>query len=147
MSTIWISFSVSVSRFEMRRTCSSTSGREVLRLVDEQHDVAAFARAPASRKRWSASTWSFSEVARGRDVQVLEDRAQQLGRGERGVEHERGGGARVEAGEEVAGERRLARAHLARDEDEAAPLLAPELEVREGLGVARARGRGTSGRG
>ena len=54
---------------------------------------------------------------------------------ERGVEHERGGVSGVEPRQEVARERGLARAHLARDQDEAAPLLAPELEVREGLGV------------
>ena len=36
VSTIWISFSVSVSRFESRRTCSSSAVGEVLRLVDHR---------------------------------------------------------------------------------------------------------------
>src|SRR5262249_47713361 len=74
--------------------------------------------------------------AGGGHVQVLQDRAQQLGRGEGGVDDEGGGRARVQPGEEVAGQRRLARSDLAGDEDGPALLLAPELEVGEGLGVA-----------
>jgi hypothetical protein len=69
-------------------------------------------------------------------VEILEDRAEELRGGERRIDHEGGGRARVEPGEEIAGQRRLAGTHLAGDEDEPALLLAAELEVREGLGVA-----------
>jgi hypothetical protein len=108
--------------------------REVLRLVDEEDDVAAL-RARLEQEPVERVHVVLQGRTRGRDVQVFEDGAQQLGRGQGGVEHERGGGARIEARQEVARERGLARADLARDEDEPALLLAPELEVREGLGV------------
>ena len=74
-------------------------------------------------------------VSLGRHVQVVEDRAEELVGGERGVEDERGVGVGPELREEVAGERRLAGAHLAGDQDEAAALAPAELEVGEGLGV------------
>ena len=110
-------------------------GREVLGLVDEEHDVAALL--PRLEQESVQRVDVVLERAAGDgDVQVLEGRAQQLGRGERRIEHEGSGGARVEPREEIARERRLARSHLTGDEDESAPLAPAELQVGEGLRVA-----------
>ncbi len=135
MSTIWMSFSVSVSRLEMRRICSSTSGDRSCASSSRSTTSRSAARA-SSRKRCSASTWSLSDVPVAVTWRSSRIVAQQLDRRHRGVEDDGGGGARVEAGKEVAGESRLARSHLAGDEDEAALLLATELQVGERLGVA-----------
>src|SRR5258708_32786093 len=67
----------------------------------------------------------------------MEEGAEELVGGQGRVDAEGGRGARVEARQEVAREGGLARARLPRDEDEPALLLAPELEMREGFGVAR----------
>ena len=130
-----MSFSVSVSRFERRRTCSSTSGREVLRLVDQQHDVAAGGAGLEEEAVQRVDQALLASRPRGFTCRSSRIGAQELGRGERGVEHDRGVGVGAELREEVARERRLAGAHLAGDEDEAAALAPAELEVGEGLRV------------
>ena len=65
-----MSFSVSVSRFEMRRICSSTSGDEVLRLVDEQHDLAVL-RARLEQEAVQRVHVVLERGAGHGDVQVL----------------------------------------------------------------------------
>ena len=84
---------------------------------------------------WCIVEYTVTTAGTTRDVKVVEDRAEELGRGQGGVEHHRGVRLRGQVGQEVACERRLARAHLAGDEDEAAPLAVAELEMGEGLGV------------
>ena len=90
-------------------------GREVLRLVHQQHHVAVLG-ARVEQEAVERVHVVLERRAGHGDVQVLQDRAQQLLAGERRVEHERGGGARVEPGQEAAGERRLAGADLAGDQ-------------------------------
>src|SRR5206468_11383404 len=63
------------------------------------------------------------------------DRLQELERREDGVEDVRGFRVGNRPGQERAEERRLPRAHVAGDADEAARLRQAELEVREGVGV------------
>ena len=72
-------------------------------------------------------------------AQVLEGRAQQLGRAQGRVEHEGGGGARVQTAEEVAGEGGLAGPDLAGDEHEGLAVLDPEPQMGERFHVLGAR--------
>ena len=108
--------------------------REVLGFVDQQDDVAS----RRARLQEEAVEGVHEALLRGavrRDVEVVEDRAQELVRGEGGVEHEGGVGVRAELREEVAGECRLPGSHLPGDEDEPAALAPAELEVGERLRV------------
>ena len=67
-------------------------GGEVLGLVDQEHDVAVlFAR--LEEEAVQRVDVVLERGAGSGDVEVLEDRAQQLRRGEGGVEHEGGGRA------------------------------------------------------
>ncbi len=109
-------------------------GREVLGLVDEEHHVAALP--PGLEQEAMEGVHQLLErLAVARHVEVVEGRPEQLGRGEDRVEHHRGCGVLGQTCQEVAGQGGLARAHLARDQDEAAALATSELEVGERLGV------------
>jgi hypothetical protein len=107
---------------------------EGLGLVDQEDDVPA-RRPRLQQERVELVHEVLERRARRLYVEVLEDRAQELGGGEGRIHDDGGGGVVGELAQEVAGERRLARPHLAGEQDEPAALALPELEVGEGLGV------------
>ena len=131
---IWISFDVSVSRFESRRTCSSVSGARFC-----ASSMRSSTRRPsaffASRKRFSCSISSrrpSPSVASPSSALIAWSSSS--GR-ELRIEDERDLGAGLDALEQRAAERRLAGADLAGDRDEALAVLDAVEQVGERLAV------------
>ena len=108
--------------------------REGLRLVENQHADAA-----GAMLRHEERVQLIDELALGlirdRQLELAADPPQQLERGERRHERVRRRHVRPELGEKAAEQRRLPRADLAGDADEAARLVQAELQVRERLRV------------
>ncbi len=136
ISTICSSLSVSVSRFESRRTCSSTCGQEpVLAPRRSQHASSYPADACSSRnlfrisvsssdcpaRRISAnSTWSiFFRSSTGFSGGLNTNASVRV--------------VRIDLLEQIAADRGLARADFARNHHEPAAVLNTEEQVREGL--------------
>ena len=86
-------------------------------------------RRASSRNSDSASIWSLSESPAVLDVEVVQNRDQQLDRGQRRVEDDGGRRLVVDLAEEGSSQRRLAGSDLAGDHDEAAALSPAELQV------------------
>ncbi len=125
--TTWSRRVVFVSTVEITRICSSTSGGQVLRFVDDEHAP------PADRMQRQQEVVERARevVARGRDgpsaadvvardhAEVEQDLAQQLVHRQEGVEHQRRERRLVEPRQQRPGDRGLAGADVAGEHDHA----------------------------
>jgi hypothetical protein len=117
-------------------------GRQVLRLVDDQHDPQPFrvGLQQVGVERVDQAL-VLAEAAAQRDVQLARDRLEQLHRVEQRVEDQRDARVRGQLLEQQPADRRLARADLAGElhEAAAAALADAEQQVRERVPVALAQ--------
>src|SRR3972149_90631 len=114
-------------------------GGEVLRLVDDQHDVLP-RRLGFQEETVEGVDQILALISLRNDPQIVVDGAKELDGVEGRIENESAHRALVQLLHEIATKRGLSGTHLAGDRAESPALLQPKLQVSEGLAVLGGEG-------